>query len=453
MMQQQHGGFFASVPRIVRTQYKDLSASEKWLYTCLKDLCGDRGTCFRNLRTLSIETSLSTGSLSTMIPNLHKAGLIHAEKKPRGLGGKEVWHISIVDIWQSNAVYCSGIEQPGISIVQGLNNQVPVVQNMNEEAEYCSNSEPSCSNFDDRRRLLEEEKIEEDIPLRTEEQITEPFLVPTLSLRDDVSVHTSSYSHEPAESEWLCEIGGETDIFSKDDPDETVKRPVVQGGNLAPGEGRAPLESEERREGSNEHPAVKPPSPGPPPASPGRAAQLREQPTGQYNPHEKPRQATRMPTDLSSEASKPPLPDKTEGKGNRKKDTPLLCEPSTVRKLIDVNRGYVLKEKGAIIHQNIVLREWSEQNPLEHYHEVMNHLKTCRCKNPSHEWWHKDEHWRYLDADNLAKLTPGVLSELGLVPKPELPPDIPIPAASSSPNGKYHAYTRASMYEPIEIGV
>jgi hypothetical protein len=83
----------------------------------------------------------------------------------------------------------------------------------------------------------------------------------------------------------------------------------------------------------------------------------------------------------------------------------------------------------------------------------MNHLKTCRCKNPSHQWWHKDEHWRYLDADNLAKLTPGVLSELGLIPKPELPPDIPMPAASSPPNGKYHPYTRASMYDPIEIGV
>jgi hypothetical protein len=450
MTQQQHGGFFASVPRIVRTQYKDLSASEKWLYTCLKDLCGDRGTCFRNLRTLSIETSLSTGSLSTMIPNLHKAGLIHAEKKPRGLGGKEVWHISIVDIWQFNAAYCSGIEQPGIHIVQELNNQMPVVQNMNEEAEYCSNSEPSCSNFDDRRRLLEEEKIEEDRPLRANEQHTEPFLVPTLPLRDDMSVSQSSYSHEPASSDWLCETGGETDIFSEDS-DPTEKRPIVsKGGNLAPGGKRAPLESEDRREGSNEHPAVKPPSPKRPPASPGRAAHVREQPTVQSTRDEKPRQPTGPP---ESEAATPPLSDKTVEKGNRKKDAALLCEPSTVRKLIDANRGYALTHNGAKINQNKVLNEWCQHFCLEHYHEVMNHLKTCRCKNPSHEWWHKDEHWRYLDADNLAKLTPGVLSELGLVPKPELPPDIPIPAPTSVSNGKYHPYTRASMYEPIEIGV
>jgi hypothetical protein len=296
----------------------------------------------------------------------------------------------------------------------------------------------------DTPRLLEEKDKEDS--LRVEEQITEPFLVPTLPLRDEVSVNTSSYSHEPAapssdESEWLWETEGEEDIFSED-ADPTEKRPVVsQGGNLAPEERRAPLESKDRREGenSNQHPAVKPPSSGPP-VSPGQAARMREQPTEQYNPHEKPRQPTGPPTDLSSEASKPPLPDKTEGKGNRKKDAPLLCEPSTVRKLIDANRGYVLKEKGAIIHQNIVLREWSEQNPLEHYHEVMNHLKTCRCKNPSHQWWHKDEHWRYLDADNLAKLTPGVLSELGLVPKPELPPDIPMPVMAA---------TRSTSYTPV----
>lgn len=161
-------GFYAVVPRIVRTGYKEIGPSEKWLYTCLKDLCGDKGTCFRTLETLSKETGLSTGSLSTMIPALHKAGLIHAEKKARGYGGKRVWHISIVDIWQSNKEYCSKSEDcPARSssksevsprVLQNLNDNL---QNLNDAPEYSSKSERSSSNFADRRRTHEEQRNEE----------------------------------------------------------------------------------------------------------------------------------------------------------------------------------------------------------------------------------------------------------------------------------------------------
>ncbi len=151
-------GFFAVVPRVVRTQYKDLTHSDKWLYTCLKDLCGDKGTCFRTLRALKEETDISIASLSTMIPKLHEAGLIHAEKKRRSNSGKEVWHITIVDIWQSNKDFCSAIEQSKDEIVQQLNN---VVQPLNKEAEVCSDIERDCSNFGYRRTTPEEEHIEE----------------------------------------------------------------------------------------------------------------------------------------------------------------------------------------------------------------------------------------------------------------------------------------------------
>ncbi len=151
-------GFFAVVPRVVRTQYKDLTHSDKWLYTCLKDLCGDKGTCFRTLRALKEETDISIASLSTMIPKLHEAGLIHAEKKRRSNSGKEVWHITIVDIWQLNKDFCSAIEQSKDEIVQQLNNNV---QQLNKEAEVCSDIERDCSNFGYRRTTLEEEHIEE----------------------------------------------------------------------------------------------------------------------------------------------------------------------------------------------------------------------------------------------------------------------------------------------------
>lgn len=141
-------GFFAAVPRIVRTgeQYKHLTHTHKWLYTCLKDLCGDHGTCYRALRTLSDETDISTGMLSEGIQELHKAGLIHAEKKKRASGGKEVWHITITDIWQANgkehpSKKCSQDEQT-IENVHIVNDNV---QYVNKTTGECSHTEQECS--------------------------------------------------------------------------------------------------------------------------------------------------------------------------------------------------------------------------------------------------------------------------------------------------------------------
>jgi len=147
----QDWGFYAVTPRVVRTKYKDLSHAEKWLYTCLKDLCGDKGACFRSLRALSEETDISIASLSKMVPNLHKAGLIHAEKKRRSKSGKEIWHITIADIWQENAKHCKDCS----IFEQSHEGTTEVVQNMNKNASGCSENEQSseldCSNFSDRR--------------------------------------------------------------------------------------------------------------------------------------------------------------------------------------------------------------------------------------------------------------------------------------------------------------
>src|SRR5260221_215755 len=149
-------GFFAVIPRIVRTQYKQLSHTEKWLYACLKDLCGDKGTCYRTLRVLEQETDISTGSLSTMIPKLHKAGLIHAEKKRRSNNptAKEVWHISIVDIWQSNVEYCSNIEQQCSNAEQSPENVQTLndnVQTLNNNVQYLNDPPPERSNAEQKR--------------------------------------------------------------------------------------------------------------------------------------------------------------------------------------------------------------------------------------------------------------------------------------------------------------
>jgi hypothetical protein len=152
-------GFHAVIPRIVRTSYKHLTHAQKWLYTCLKDLCGDSGTCYRSLRALSEETDMSTGLLSESIPVLHKAGLIHAVLKKRSSGGKPVWHITIVDIWQANAKAhptkrsqneqsqeeCSQNEQTTTDTDTDVHKMNENVQNVNKDRGECSQNEQECS--------------------------------------------------------------------------------------------------------------------------------------------------------------------------------------------------------------------------------------------------------------------------------------------------------------------
>jgi hypothetical protein len=148
-------GFYTVIPRVVRTGYQGLTAAQKWLYVCLRDLCGEHGTCYRALRTLREETGMSLGMLSESIPALHKAGLIHAEKKRRSHNptGKEVWHITIVDIWQKNGAahptqkgsqneqQCSGGEQSP----QNVHKMNKNVHHVNDSTQKCSRGEQQCS--------------------------------------------------------------------------------------------------------------------------------------------------------------------------------------------------------------------------------------------------------------------------------------------------------------------
>jgi len=81
-------GFYATIPRIVRTEYPEISPAQKWFYVCLKGLLGDDGTCYRTIRALVKATGFSCGRISESIPVLHTSGLIHAEKKSGRLAAK-----------------------------------------------------------------------------------------------------------------------------------------------------------------------------------------------------------------------------------------------------------------------------------------------------------------------------------------------------------------------------
>lgn len=137
---------YARMPRIIRKGYKHLTKLQKLLYIYLRDLCGEKGTCYRSLRTLADETDFSIGYLSENIPLLEQSGLIEAKKKKRGEKKWEVWHITIVDIWEQNAQFlksekCSPGEQNDVhdmNCSQDEQNQPESVHGMNEDAEKCS---------------------------------------------------------------------------------------------------------------------------------------------------------------------------------------------------------------------------------------------------------------------------------------------------------------------------
>jgi len=150
-------GFYARVPRIVRTGYQELSHAEKWLYTCLRDLCGEAGECWRSLRALAKETGISIASLSSMIPHLEKVGLIDAMKK-------STWFIKIKNIWQANKEYCSKIEH---STAKCSENE-QTVQKMNAD---CSENEQGCSNFVTKEDITKKIESEED---NTKKDISSP---------------------------------------------------------------------------------------------------------------------------------------------------------------------------------------------------------------------------------------------------------------------------------------
>lgn len=153
---------YARMPRIIRKKYPQVSKLNKLLYMYLRDICGESGVCFRSIRSLAKETDFSIGYISKNIPVLQQAGLIHAELKKRSSGkGWEVYHISIVDIWDLNAKFleeekCSRdehfedinrsheeqIEEEDSKTVHSMNT---ICSQHEQNIENCSQHEQSCS--------------------------------------------------------------------------------------------------------------------------------------------------------------------------------------------------------------------------------------------------------------------------------------------------------------------
>lgn len=163
---------FAQVPRdVTRGKYKKASLVEKGLYVCLKDICGDEGECFYTLRNLAKEVNTSISTLSRYIPKMVELGLITADKKPGRSNNHEIFHITIVNIWQENDARYKPQE-----IVSDRNNLEETVSNRNNRNNSVSDRNNSvsdrnrnlggqaqdCFNLNARIRVVEEDSSEEE---------------------------------------------------------------------------------------------------------------------------------------------------------------------------------------------------------------------------------------------------------------------------------------------------
>jgi DNA-binding transcriptional regulator GbsR (MarR family) len=388
-------GFFAVTPRIVRTQYKELSHTEKWLYVCLKDLCGDRGMCYRTLRVLAQETDLSTGNLSTGIRKLHEAGLIHAEKKRRTNNptAKEVWHITIVDIWQANVEYCSKYEQSTQDNVQELNNNV---QNMNEPSIERSENEQKRSNFDDRRINTEEQHIEE----RTIKE--------GISLSDESDAPTQNI------------ISYEDGLKRKTEPRiPAVKIGVTNGSQFRhpldssnPGAARVDSDSDtagqaekgqEVNDGTLPSDVSNSAHPG---ASDGLPARISET-VAQHTTSTSGSSATPVQRVGSPLTGNLASAGAAQGgkKRTRKPVEPIVLKSDTreVQRRINEHRGYALEDKGLIINECNAIKTWCGLHTIEEFGLVMAGAKKDK-------FWGKQENYYRIGGSILLKITPEILA-------------------------------------------
>ena len=177
-MSTKHYGF-CLVPRLVMRQprFATLPETAKWLYVCLKDICGEteKGECFYSLRNLEGLIHMSISTLSRSIHKLVGAGLILADKL--GAKGREVFHIKIVNIWQENdATYreCFKTKQTDGTVSPCDTSPPSTVSESTPSVSMCNSTvserntpddiqAQDCFNLTDKEDHLKKTNLEEDL--------------------------------------------------------------------------------------------------------------------------------------------------------------------------------------------------------------------------------------------------------------------------------------------------
>lgn len=95
--------YFTIIPNIVWAL--DLSSVAFRLYTTIKKIAGENGTCFMGTRRLAREAGISAGSVSTAKHELEAAGLINIVRRKRSTNGQPIDHVQVSDIWPQNMAH------------------------------------------------------------------------------------------------------------------------------------------------------------------------------------------------------------------------------------------------------------------------------------------------------------------------------------------------------------
>ena len=229
---------YARMPRIIRKGYKNLTKLQKLLYIYIRDLCGEDGTCFRSLRSLQQETGFSIGYLSENIPILHNEDLIHAEMRKHQGSGWEIWHITIVDIWEKNATFLrtekekrSQDEQIEMESVHGMNKSV---HQMNSLEAKCSPDERS-------------------VHAMTLNKNNKELLITKNNDRENIASTDASHASQEATIDYLRRIRHEGDEQEQGESLQALQAGLIESGVLTQSDAH-PRSEYRARPGLSEHP-------------------------------------------------------------------------------------------------------------------------------------------------------------------------------------------------------
>ena len=92
--------YFVLVPRIVLALVED--TFELALWTTIKDIAGDGGTCIVGVRDLATLSMMSTGKAHQMIHALMSKQLLFGNLVKDPGYHSAVWHITVPDLWRRN---------------------------------------------------------------------------------------------------------------------------------------------------------------------------------------------------------------------------------------------------------------------------------------------------------------------------------------------------------------
>ena len=78
---------YSKIPNFV-LRPNNMTAFEKLVYIALISRAGKKGTCFPSVKTISKDTSLSAGTVFSVIKKLEASGMLIKQTRTRDDGGK-----------------------------------------------------------------------------------------------------------------------------------------------------------------------------------------------------------------------------------------------------------------------------------------------------------------------------------------------------------------------------